>query len=361
MKYIVYITVNKESKFNGLNRIYIGVHKTENPYIFDGYLGDGVQAQQASSFKNPKSPFQYAVKKYGVKAFERITLFIYDTPKEAYQKLHDIIKQDFLNKTHVYNIDIDYSKGYKPLYQFDLKGKVIKKWENAEDCYDFYGYPVSKFNIAKETKLVLLNSFWANTPTIKVAEYSIKDMMINTFLYSKEGKLLKEFVSKEDCAKYINCTVKDIINAMRNFSLIHNQYYVINKLVDEFIPKCRRQYIHQTFYVYKEDNTYLGIYKGKEVMRVLDNYSWARINNIFAINNGWYKDFYVSLTPVNKVPKREIKSKLSIDVYDKYGNFIEHINSIKTVKEKYAIPASKLKNIQQGNKYFKDYIFKYSK
>ena len=42
MKYIVYLTKNKESKINGINRIYVGVHKTENPNVFDGYRACGV-------------------------------------------------------------------------------------------------------------------------------------------------------------------------------------------------------------------------------------------------------------------------------------------------------------------------------
>ena len=58
---------------------------------------------------------------------------------------------------------------------------------------------------------------------------------------------------------------------------------------------------------------------------------------------------------------REYSYEIYIDIYDKYGNFIENINSFKLLKEKYEIPSSKLKDIQQGDKHFNDYIFKYNK
>lgn len=76
MKYIVYLTKNKESKINGINRIYVGVHKTENPNVFDGYIGCGVKIQQASSYMNPKSPFQYAVKNMELKLLREL-LYLY--------------------------------------------------------------------------------------------------------------------------------------------------------------------------------------------------------------------------------------------------------------------------------------------
>ena len=79
-----------------------------------------------------------------------------------------------------------------------------------------------------------------------------------------------------------------------------------------------------------------------------------------AINN-WYKDFYVSLEEVSNPPLTKLNNIINIDIYDKYGNFIENINSFKLLKEKYEIPSSKLKDIQQGDKHFNDYIFKYNK
>ena len=96
MKYIVYITTNLNSKINGINRIYIGVHKTQDPAIFDGYIGCGVYIQQPSTYKYPKSAFQYAVKKYGIKSFKREILFIYDNMEDAYKKEAEIVNTDFI-------------------------------------------------------------------------------------------------------------------------------------------------------------------------------------------------------------------------------------------------------------------------
>ena len=52
-KYIVYQTINKIN-----NKIYIGVHCTNNPDGFDGYIGCGVRITQPCTYMNPKTPFQ---------------------------------------------------------------------------------------------------------------------------------------------------------------------------------------------------------------------------------------------------------------------------------------------------------------
>ena len=75
MKYIVYQTVNKVN-----NKIYIGVHGTETD-DFDGYIGNGISIYRPATYMNPKTPFQFAVKKYGVKNFIRTTLKEFDNEK----------------------------------------------------------------------------------------------------------------------------------------------------------------------------------------------------------------------------------------------------------------------------------------
>ena len=62
MKYILYLTICLEN-----NKIYIGVHKTENPDIFDGYIGCGVRVGVPSSYNDGNTPFKKAVLKYGSK------------------------------------------------------------------------------------------------------------------------------------------------------------------------------------------------------------------------------------------------------------------------------------------------------
>lgn len=49
MKYIVYKTTCLVN-----NKIYIGVHGTENPEIFDGYIGDGISSYFTYYIKHPK-------------------------------------------------------------------------------------------------------------------------------------------------------------------------------------------------------------------------------------------------------------------------------------------------------------------
>ena len=77
MKYIVYCTRNNKNA-----KIYIGVHGTETPFSFDGYLGSGIFTYN-KKFRLD-SAFRAAVKKYGAKHFTRTTLAVFDTEDEAY-------------------------------------------------------------------------------------------------------------------------------------------------------------------------------------------------------------------------------------------------------------------------------------
>lgn len=363
MKYIVYLTTNLKSQINGINRIYIGVHQTEDPSIFDGYIGCGCYINQPSTYMYPKTPFQYAVKKYGVNSFRREILFIFDNKHDAYSKEAEIVNADFLKQAHTYNAclgGISYNN-YKPLYQFSLDGTLVKKWDYSIEAYEFYNVPRKKFEYAIHDKHPLLDSLWSSQDAIDVSEYSTKpwgEPKI-THLYSKEGKWLKEFFSRKECAEYIGTKEEVVVKAIKQNSLVLKQYYVSDSLVDEIIPKARKQYSKSMIYVYNQDSNLIGQGVGKEIMPIIQEYSWQTIRDAFRYKNGWYKTFYLSTEQVEKVPEKILGSRIKVDVYTKYGDFIETLNTVKETREKYNVPASKIKNIEQGDRYFKDWIFKY--
>jgi hypothetical protein len=208
-----------------------------------------------------------------------------------------LLTPDFLKADYTYNTFSDI--GCNPLYQFTLEGKLVKKWDSIQDASDFYGYPIDKF----KSRHAFLNSYWNSFKKIDLSKYSEKPLHY-IYLYSKNGKLLHEFESIFICSKYLNKSEKEIKEAIKTQLLIDN-YYISNKIVDQFIPKCRNNYKWRIFYVYDSNNNFLGKHKGKALMKVINLHSWKKINNIFTINHNWYKDFYISFDKVDKVPIRE--------------------------------------------------------
>ena len=131
VKYIVYQTTCLVN-----NKIYIGVHKTRTPDKFDGYLGCDVDINFPATLKNPKWPFQYAVKKHGYKNFRRVTLKVFDTEKEALDLEEQLVTVDFVKRNDTYNAcpgghgGAAYCRMVK-VYQYDLKGNFIAEHEST--------------------------------------------------------------------------------------------------------------------------------------------------------------------------------------------------------------------------------------
>ena len=121
MKYQIFITTCTKSQVNGLNRILIGLHEASTDY-----LGEGVYASQASSFMYPKTPFQEAVKHYGINAFVKTVLLESEDYNYLYNIYRYILNEDMIKQSHVYNWQ---EASFQPdVYQFDQKGNFIKKW-----------------------------------------------------------------------------------------------------------------------------------------------------------------------------------------------------------------------------------------
>lgn len=138
MKYIVYLTI---CTANG--KVYVGVHQTKDPEVFDGYIGNGVDINKPTSYKKSKTPFQYAVNKYGTDKFRRITLRVFDTKEEAFELESKIVTDEFVQRHDTYNVKLGGSGGCAEqrkvkVYMYDLDGNFVQEFESAFDCNRFF-------------------------------------------------------------------------------------------------------------------------------------------------------------------------------------------------------------------------------
>lgn len=360
MKYIVYQTINSVNK-----KIYIGVHATENPDIFDGYLGCGVYSTQLSTYKNPKTPFQYAVKKYGCKVFQRITLYTYNTAEEAYKKEAQLVDRDFINNENTYNIALGGIGGnfeVKPIYQFSDKGILIKSWDSIHEAEEYYGLCRNSLTTALQFKEKCRNYFWSRDKEINLSLYSKGDSKVAVYKYTKNGKLVIIYESILDASRKENIERTKLSVAIKSETLI-NDFYFSNKLYDEFSPKPRISLRNKKFYLYKLSGEFIQEFdSGKDLLAFLKSKSWNTVYRAIHIQNGIYKDYQIKLEYLgDRIPPMQNKSLAKpVNVYTKDGQFIKTCESVQQACKEFDVLKSSINRVLRGlQNTTKNYIFKW--
>lgn len=212
MKYIVYQTVNKIN-----NKIYIGVHGTENPEEFDGYIGNGVSIYRPATYLNPKTPFQCAVKKYGIKSFVRTTLKIFNSEEEAYKMEELLVDADFLKREDVYNLALggrlpDCANPRKKVYMYDLDGNFEREFDSVNSAGRFLNPSAvgagHLLRAIKEGHQFLGHQFsYEKLPFMKKLKHRNISTVDKPYIGGKVGKfdddnnLLETYETMTDCVK----------------------------------------------------------------------------------------------------------------------------------------------------------------
>ena len=212
--YIVYKTINKIN-----NKIFVGIHETDNPNQFDGYLGCGAWIQNPVTYNRGRKMFHKAILKYGVKAFRREVLKVFKTEQQAIKFENSIIDEEFVSDYNTYNFELNLPFINKPIYQFDLEGNLIKKWDREERDI------VPLIDVINK-KRIYKNSIWSLSNKVNPNDYKQPIGLINQ--YTKDGILLMQFKTLSDAATKLDVKKEELLQAIYKQKLLGGFYFLMS-------------------------------------------------------------------------------------------------------------------------------------
>jgi len=216
MKYIVYLTTNLKN-----NKVYVGVHKTETPHMFDGYIGDGVYVPKKPEnfkIKVPNTPFKNAINKYDIKNFVRSIISIFDNENEAYELEEKIVTQSFVNSKHTYNVKLgglhSTSTTALKINQYTVDGKYLKTWESMVLAANSFGVvPSVILESCTEKSITAAGYVW------RYYNGDINDVIVRSRVPSNKGDVNSKPVVQYSKQGYKKKTFKSIAEASRQLNI----------------------------------------------------------------------------------------------------------------------------------------------
>lgn len=357
-KYIVYETTNL---ING--KIYVGLHKTEDPNIFDKYLGNGVYSTQPYTYQYAKTAFQYAVKKYGPSNFKRKTLAVFDTIEEASDLEEQIVNEKFLARDDVYNMVLGGLGGYFisnriKVFKYDLEGNFLEEYESfadaalKNDCdYTLISYAVRKKNKGK-------GYFW-NTDKVEKLDLSQYNLGLNhaikVYCYDKSGKYLGGFNTLTEAGRKLGTYSGTVKKHALLGNLYKNSIYICFTK-EETYDKARTEYLrNRTVYKYNSDGSFCKKY---ETQLEAECENKTNITKAIRLKSPDENGFLWGLEelPYYNAPKTKNK-KRQVGKFDLNGNLIKTYDSATAAEKENGTSVWKV--LAGTNQTHKQHIYKY--
>lgn len=217
------------------NKIYVGVHKTKDASIDDGYIGNGISPRHRTSILHPKFPFHYAVQKYGIENFIRETLAEFDNEEDAYLMEASIVTAEFVNRDDTYNFTLGGGRSHPTkgkIYQFDLDGNLINVYECIKDASNATGISASAIATSAREKKARRSFLWSFEKTIYPNEYAIKRLH-TYYVYNSDGSYFKEFTSRANLLSELNLNSANVSRAIKR-RIKTNGYYISYEKLNHF-------------------------------------------------------------------------------------------------------------------------------
>lgn len=356
MKYIVYQTTNKVN-----NKIYVGVHKTENPEVFDGYIGCGAYINKPSSYNKGKTHLHNALLKYGISNFYRITLKVFDELDEALYLEEQIVNEEFIKRTDTYNMTIGGGippSAKKKVYQFDLEGNLIQVWDSIVWIIENYDCNHDRILMCVRDKRSFDNCYWSYEDNINVEEYRLSSRGY-VYQYNKDGVLLNIFENATQAALELDLNRSSIVSAVFDrctcngyyflhpdediYELLHSKQVKVNAKTKPIYRYLQSGEFDKEFNSI-EDAVKSGISRSSLKLAIENN----RISKGFR----WSYEKSEMIKPYNE----ESKKKVKVAQYDLDHNLIKIWDSVKECKKEFP---SCQKVCKQQRKSTNGYIFEY--
>lgn len=330
MKYIVYLTTNQVNK-----KIYIGVHKTENPDKFDGYLGNGVNIHDRSTYRYCHNPFETAINKYGPDKFIRRTLKVFDSLEDALDLERWLVDPEFIKRRDTYNITL--GGGIPPIktktiYQYTLRGEFIKEWPSITEAQLYYKCSNSTIGRAVTDRTPSLGFLWTDIKYehLDLETFKMDTNKIKTYLYNELGIYLQEFESIHECSKFINSNLQTVSNSIKGKYKCQG-YYISDFKYDIFpIPE---QESHRNCPIYQYDLQGNFIKEWSNYSEICNFYNKnVSIHNAIRLGKPCV-GYQWSWKKLPNMKKLDVKAKArKVGKYTKEGTLVKVFNSVREAK-----------------------------
>lgn len=360
-KYIVYLTMNM---VNG--KFYIGVHKTETPWVFDGYLGCGAKIKEPSSYNKGKTPLHAAILKYGISNFKRITLKVFDSLDEALQFEADIVNKEFIKQPSNYNATVGGGmppKMSKKINQFTLEGVYIKTWNSETEINNYFQSKVQLSDIISD-KRNFAGSFWTFEEVKEINVDDYKKIVSHSFIdqYDLNGNYITSYKTVNIASQKLDISYQKLNSAVFKRKPCEGYYFLKSgtDIKEIFCNKFKRTANRHPIYRYLKTGEFDKEYQTTvQACRDTPKSNQSSLKN--AVVNGYlcggYKWSYIKSDNYYNIenPKNYDKCP-KIEQYDKFGNFIKLWDSYKECKKEFPYC---LRVCRGDLKSTSGYVFKY--
>jgi len=215
---MIYYTIYKIT--NIINeKIYIGVHKTDN--LNDNYYGSGKILQQA-------------IQKYGIENFKKEILYLCDSENDMYELEELIVDNDFLIQENVYNIKCGGMGGFPENASKNGNKKILWLRKNNEEWVKKW-----KLNLKENNSKYWKNKKFSENHKSNLSK-ARKDFLKNGGeVWNKNKKMSKEFS-------------KNVSRALLKYYKIHESPNK-NKTLSENHKKKIGEKSRDRIWIFKED------------------------------------------------------------------------------------------------------------